>query len=112
MSNTIYIKMRDPNWPLVKHFVHCMQYMYYIASVVIEYPDKKYIIQEPKVSNWKSAYVNSFLEKLLFVYPNIKFSKNIRLNLSNALRITSIRLIEKKRQHFYEKFLFFSQKAQ
>ena len=84
--------MRDPNWPLVKHFVHCMQYMYYIASVVIEYPDKKYIIQEPNVSNWKSAYVNSFLEKLLSVYPNIKFSKNI--NYENALVFTHNAKIE------------------
>jgi hypothetical protein len=83
MSNIINIKMRDPNWSFAKHFVHCMQYMYYIASVVLNDPDKKYIIQEPNIPNWKSPYVNSFLEKLLSEYPNIKFSKNI--NDENAL---------------------------
>lgn len=66
MNKKIVLKT-DPNRHFV-HFVHCMQYFYWVTDNILNDTNMFYIILEPdtlcKTNTYKSKYVVGYLNKL------------------------------------------------
>lgn len=70
--------LRPINWSQYGHFVHCMQYWYWITSNIIHDPDDDYVCVTPRGQGgreiqWRlSRYVDSYLNRILLKFPNLK----------------------------------------
>ena len=73
----------NPN-PHYQHFVHCMQYFYWVTDIILDDSNYRYIVMEPETSpgiyNYKSKYVVSYLKKISKVIPNFILTKKYDKN--------------------------------
>ena len=64
-----------------KHFIHYMQYLYWIADIILKKPSRTYYVVEPKNKS-NGIYPKEFSKKILEKFQNVRFinineSKNI-----------------------------------
>ena len=65
------ILLKPCEWDKYGHFVHCMQYWYWVTSTVLNNSECEYICSTPKIP-WKRPYVEAYLDRVLLELPNLK----------------------------------------
>ena len=65
------ILLKPCEWDKYGHFVHCMQYWYWVTSTVLNNTECEYICSTPKIP-WKRPYVEAYLDRVLLELPNLK----------------------------------------